>query len=130
MIFDYLSGKKFVTSGNEMDVIEISDITYVEYDKDIAKIHTINRDEPFYEYQSLKGIRDALFEFGFFQIDKHILVNIKYITKIKDVINRKSSIMLAGTELKISVSKQKEMKELFQSKKLQIKEKEKEKTGS
>ena len=109
--FDNQINKRFVTKGRNKNAVTYSEITYIEYGSDIAKIHFINSD-PIYDTRTLKNFIENLHDFGFYQIDKNVIINGRYVTHINSK-DRKCFIKVAGVDLKVSRSKQKEMKELF-----------------
>ena len=112
--YDYQTYKKLVIPDvNKMEIVELSDIVYIDYDDDITIIHLIN-DKQIYTTQTLKDLKESLRQYGFYQIDKGCIINIRYVTEINSK-NKNCFIKLNNIEKKVSRRKQKEMKELFNS---------------
>ena len=113
-LFKYQQEAKFITNGINIYIVDIANIIYIEYDDDKAKINLVNG-KTISDTRTLKEIREELHEFGFYQIDKSTLVNLRYITEINTTENGKCLVKFAEMEKNISRRKQKEMRDLFKS---------------
>ena len=106
-LFKNQKGTKFISDNVIMYFVDITDIISIEYEDNQAKINIKNR-EAIYDTRTLEEIKEELYEFGFFQIDKNTLVNFMHITEIDKPKKGKYSIKFAGIKKDISVEHQKE----------------------
>ena len=103
---------KFINKDIHKDCVNIADIIYIEYEENKAKINLKNK-KIIYDIRTLKEIREELYKFGFYLIDRSTLVNLRYITEIDTTKKGKYWVKFAKIKKDISVRKQKELDDLL-----------------
>ncbi|MDR1113270.1 MAG: LytTR family transcriptional regulator [Bacteroidales bacterium] len=91
-------GKKMATKGSRKSVIKVMDIVYMESDGNLITIY-LKDGTTDYDIKPLHEFESELFDFGFFRVHYHTLVNGRYITGT-DAGER--VVILKGKKLKIS----------------------------
>ena len=74
------NNKKFITHGKVIKLIELSDMLYITGESHLITIHTSNQ-EPVKEVSSLSTFLKENGQYGFFKINKNLVVNIKNVTE-------------------------------------------------
>lgn len=84
-----------VNEKNEKKMIQIKDIYYIESDDHLLHIYLKNNNQDLYIWETLSHIYKQLKPFGFIQINRSTIINMKYIKNINTKnICLKNNIML------------------------------------
>ena len=109
-ILDYSNqvGKKIIINGI---IVEIEKICYIKKEIDIADIFLIDGSQ-LSEIKTLKNFEKELCEYGFYRINKNIIINANYIKEIK--INKNSrEIKILEKSFEVSFRRLKIIKNTF-----------------
>ena len=106
--------KIMVNAGTSFQVINVSDIVYIETEKRSCKIHTSKRD--YIQNESLNYYETRLREHRFFRIHKSFLVNLDYVLEMVPAYNNGYSLRMKYFKedlLPIGRTQLKEFRRLF-----------------
>lgn len=106
--------KIMVNSGTGFQVLDVSDIIYIETEKRSCKIHTASKS--FLENESMAYYESRLKGFRFFRIHKSYLVNLDYVLEMAPGYNKGYGLKLKYHEKKllpIGRTQLKEFRQLF-----------------
>ena len=95
-------GKKIsITEKTKTFYVNVEDITYISCNGTVSTIHVINEKKGYFATRRLKSFEADLGKYGFLPVNRHTLVNIKYLSCIWTEQGKKY-VMINDVEIAVS----------------------------
>ncbi len=108
IIFSRAMREYVIFSGELINRLQIDGIKYVEVQGHILYFYTTSRKESYSQRRSMKDLEVEFAKFGFFKVSKSYLINLKYVTAVKN-----NCVILGDMEIMVSRTQRRAFKDVF-----------------